>query len=345
MINYILNKRSSKVLPDSVITQEDIRNAKTVLFSVFARYGDGLISIKIIREFMDRYPNKRYFIYVPPQFAPYSKHFLPEAVTVSIFKRNPIDMAKAIYIAHKEQFDIGFNPVGHGSDSEYFASLAKKFAFYKIRNRKDFPQLENIYDRPRVYVGMEAKGWGHAQPKLKSGYENVLICPESTDKYKSMDDDHLAKMIAHIKNYFNTKKIVLAVSPGRERGFKEYEAVILGKGSSRRFLDATQKADLVVAVDAGPMHLADMLGKDTIGVFSITSPEWVMDACSNVFIVRDVDMKGFYCAACEDGSCKKIVCMDRAIERFSPDMPYASDDPEKIDRTKRCPYVLDVNAL
>ena len=42
-MNFLYKKRDRKVIKDCVITSEDISEAKTVLFTVFGRYGDSII--------------------------------------------------------------------------------------------------------------------------------------------------------------------------------------------------------------------------------------------------------------------------------------------------------------
>ena len=53
-------------------TKKDINEANTILFSVFSRYGDGLISFSIIKEFISKYPDKHYIVLTSRQQFPYA---------------------------------------------------------------------------------------------------------------------------------------------------------------------------------------------------------------------------------------------------------------------------------
>lgn len=49
----------SKMKKQNAFTDEDIKNAETVLFSVFSRYGDSIVSFKIMQEFIQKWPEKK----------------------------------------------------------------------------------------------------------------------------------------------------------------------------------------------------------------------------------------------------------------------------------------------
>jgi len=58
------------------ILEQEIADARSVLFAVFARYGDGVIAFKLIREFVKHYPDKRYRLLTTPQALPYAQALL-----------------------------------------------------------------------------------------------------------------------------------------------------------------------------------------------------------------------------------------------------------------------------
>ena len=138
MINYYLKYKTRKIfsIPPSI---EDIKVSGKILFSIFTRYGDTIIDLMIIKEFVKKYPNKDYLIICPKQMEPYVKEFLPNLKCKAFNKRNLFEMAKVIRLLKSESFDIGFNPWSNGLDSCYFISFCKKFLFYK-----DFERPSNI---------------------------------------------------------------------------------------------------------------------------------------------------------------------------------------------------------
>jgi hypothetical protein len=52
MINFLL-RHKTKSLSSSAIKLKDIQNAKKVLFALFTRYGDTIIDLVVIQEFVE----------------------------------------------------------------------------------------------------------------------------------------------------------------------------------------------------------------------------------------------------------------------------------------------------
>ena len=131
MINYYLKYKTRKIssIPPSI---EDIKVSGKILFSIFTRYGDTIIDLMIIKEFVKKYPNKDYLIICPKQMEPYVKEFLPNLKCKAFNKRNLFELAKVIKLLKNERFDIGFNPWSNGLDSCYFISFCKKFLIIAI---------------------------------------------------------------------------------------------------------------------------------------------------------------------------------------------------------------------
>ena len=70
MINYYFKNKMKKIIsiPPKI---NDIRTSKKILFSIFSRYGDTIISLVVVREFIEKYPEKEYLILCPRQMKPY----------------------------------------------------------------------------------------------------------------------------------------------------------------------------------------------------------------------------------------------------------------------------------
>jgi len=61
MINSFLRFKTKYV--DSQSSKlKDIQKANKVLFSLFTRYGDTIIDLVVIKEFIEYYPDKEYLI-------------------------------------------------------------------------------------------------------------------------------------------------------------------------------------------------------------------------------------------------------------------------------------------
>lgn len=273
MINTFLKYQTKSLIP-SDIDSIDINKAQKILFSLFTRYGDTIIDIAVIQEFIDKYPNKLYLILCPKQMVPYIKALLPAVRVVSVNKRNMYDMIKIHILLKKEQFDIGFNPWSNGLDSYFFISYAKSYFPYKEFKK---PKEINHYNIVREYLGLEKKSWIVNNFKLKKHYDNILICPESTDLHRSLKNDVLEEWI----EYFNTGTITIAAMDKRYFR-KNTENFLFQKSAnaSRLFLNLINRSDLVICVDSGPLHLSTILNKPTIGIFYSTDPEYVVNSDS-----------------------------------------------------------------
>ncbi|MDD5641942.1 MAG: hypothetical protein PHX53_09850, partial [Syntrophales bacterium] len=63
MINYLFRRRLRKFREETgELTPRELDQARKVLFALFARYGDVIISLSVIKEFIKKYPGKKYFL-------------------------------------------------------------------------------------------------------------------------------------------------------------------------------------------------------------------------------------------------------------------------------------------
>ncbi|MBT4763416.1 hypothetical protein HOO14_00175, partial [bacterium] len=86
MINLFLKYKTKKI-NNSVPSIESIRGSKKILFSIFTRYGDTIIDLVAIEEFIELYPNKEYLVLCPRQMKPYVNELLPDIDCISLNKR------------------------------------------------------------------------------------------------------------------------------------------------------------------------------------------------------------------------------------------------------------------
>jgi len=130
----------------------DIDRARSVLFAVFARYGDSVIAFKAINRFIARYPDKRYWLITTHQARPYAEALIHAPLQLfSVNKRrNPILLWRLVRLLRRDTPDLGLNPWSHGKESEYFISLCRQFVVY--RSFSNVERLENMYRRVYDYL-------------------------------------------------------------------------------------------------------------------------------------------------------------------------------------------------
>lgn len=310
MIDYLFRRRLGKCQEEAgEITSRDLEQARKVLFALFARYGDVIISLSVIKEFIKKYPGKKYFLITSHQMYPYACKLLADRATVMSFnkRRNPIKLMGIVSLLKREEIDLGFNPWSSGNEAKFIISYARKFYFYN-----GFQGIGNLYDRVRDYLKLP-----HADRVLPQWQtdkvERIVICPCSTARAKSLDPEDLLKLRGQVQQRFPAATVTVALPPREAPSYKLQEKVFIfqkTKAASQAFLNLLEESDLVISVDAGPLHLADKLGLRTIGLFGPTTPLGVLDRVTQVVARRDPSLAGFFCGR----KCREPRCLQRLLE-------------------------------
>ena len=275
LINWFF-KFKKKKLTDFDINSEDIVRSKKIFFCLFTRYGDTIIDIVVIKEFIEEYPNKDYLILCPKQMKPYVNEIIPNIRCISINKRNLIEILKIDLLLKKWSPDIGFNPWSNGFESWYFLSYCKKYKLYKNFLK---PEIINHYEIVRRYLNLEEKNWKINKLLFKFNFKKILICPESTNSNRSITDDQLDMIIKNIKSESSNAKITIA-SISLDF-FKENTTSFIFKkneASSQSFIRLLKDCELIICADSAPLHIANALKKNVIAVFNSTDPSNVLNS-------------------------------------------------------------------
>jgi len=266
-VKLIFKHISKKLNRNLKVTQDDILKANKILFSVFSRYGDSIISFKIIDEFVKKYPNKKYYLITAPQFFPYAKEIVTfsNVKHIKFNKKNPINLVYLTLFLKKENIDLAFNPWSFGEDSEYFLFFAKKYISFK--NFKRFTKIDNLYDRVREYLYLPIYKNKEVENFDIDYNAKTLIAPYSTDITKNLSKEN----VLFLKKLFPNSILALPSDKsylfnGKKFIFKKSEK------KSKEFLSLLKEIDLFIGVDSGPLHLALALNKKSIGIFGPTSP-------------------------------------------------------------------------
>ena len=281
MINSFLRFKTKDV-DSKILELKDIQAANKILFPLFTRYGDTIIDLVVIQEFIDQYPNKEYLILCPRQMKPYVNELLPNIECITLNKRNLFDMFKINRLLKKRKFDIGFNPWSNGLDSCYFLTYCKKFLCYKDFDR---PNTINHYQVVRKYLQLPEQHWKIKQLNLKDNYQKILICPQSTDPGRAISSMQLDTLVFDLNNKYQNPEITIASMD--ESNFRDkcnYFLFRKSAHSSQQFINLVKQSNFVISSDSGPLHIALALNKDVSAFFHTTSPEIVVksDSCLRV---------------------------------------------------------------
>ncbi|MBI5234097.1 MAG: glycosyltransferase family 9 protein [Deltaproteobacteria bacterium] len=321
------------------ITVAEIEACSKVLFTVFTRYGDAIIAFKAISEFAATYGNKDYLLITSPQLFPYARRILgkaPVEIEALDKRRNPVKILMIMRRLGKEGFDMGFNPWSHGEESRFFITYAKMFSFFKGFTER--PGQYNLYKRTREYLNLseplrEGQGGNTFVVENKNKNKKILVSPFSSNHLKSLSADDLKRLIGLLETRYPGSKITIAGAEGM--GLKGVATIMFGKDRSEGFLHALDGCDLFIGVDAGPLHIADIMGKPSVGIFGPTAPESVLDKDTGVQALRLRGLDGMFC---DKKDCKDPVCIHALFEHDAFDLVAAFDFGREIRlEEKKCP--------
>jgi ADP-heptose:LPS heptosyltransferase len=317
LFKYFIAKHSAK---EKKLDKADADSAKKIFFAVFSRYGDGIISFKVIREFIGLYPDKQYLLFTTSQLVPYAREILGENVEfVGVNKRNPFSLVPSLLKLKNFDADLGFNPWSHGDDAEFFVSFAKKYSIFKRFRQWD--KTYNVYDRVREYLSIAVKSDKIVHGNFDvSEAGKIVIAPLSTDVKKNLSKKDLLQLITWIKLKNPNAKITIAAPSGfDDKEFVGINFFVFGKSmkKSNDFLFLIKNCDLFIGVDSGPLHLALCLGKKCIGIFGSNAPETIIDNGFSMISYRHPLLSGIFCFVrnCDNAECIHAV-FDGNIHEF-----------------------------
>lgn len=317
LFKYFIDRHKHK---ESRLNTEDIAVAEKIFFAVFSRYGDGIISFKIIKELTELYPAKRYLLFTTNQLVPYAKEIMGECVeVVGVNKRNPFSLIPSLIKLKKFGANLGFNPWSHGDDAEFFISFAKRF--YSYKKFSHHPKEHNVYDRVREYFCLPTSTQKSLVDDFAiSGIKKIVIAPLSTDIKKNISVEDLEKLVDWLKKDNPEAKIYIAIpKPLRLKNSDGISFFIFGKSAkkSNAFLSILKECDLFVGVDSGPLHLALCMGKKCIGVFGSNAAETIISDGFQIISLRHPRLFGTFCFVrnCEDAKCIHAI-FDGGIANF-----------------------------
>jgi hypothetical protein len=314
----------------AALARADIDTARSVLFAVFARYGDSIIAFKAIDEFIAAHPGKSYRLITTPQTLPYARAIVHTSMPMHGVnkRRHPLRMARLVAALRRAPPDIAFNPWSHGEDSEYFASFARRFFLY--RSFADFTREVNLYRRVRDYLQLPMPA-ARAAPVPIAPAARIVIAPFSTDIRKSLNADDIEKLLRAVRARYAPQRITICAFAGELTRITDPDverfAFSKSDASSEEFLKLLRATDLFIGVDAGPLHVAAALRLPTLGLFGPTAPETILDTDSSIVPLRTPTLEGVFCNVL---SCPDPVCVHQLTAALALDCRVPVDFGRKL---------------
>jgi hypothetical protein len=317
-MNKVLYKCGLKWLRTPEFAGE-LANCREVIVSLLCRYGAAVQALQAILRFSDKHPNCRLNVVTSPQLSPYVDALLRGKCIMHIVSRNnPISVIRTLFSLGINRADLGFNPWSSGPDGLFFASLAKSrrtfSVFWKARaaQGRNF-ERESFHDFLNAYFGIEqespTRSMNHSLPELPT---EILVCPESSGPQRTLDLRHTLQLCEYLQSRWPDAHLTVAAADSQYAlmaGQKNMPFLRLKKSvtSSRQLIERIQAADLVVAVDSGPLNIAIALERPVLALFSNESPERVLPRnLANATVLRHPRMSG---VSCQNAKCREPLCL------------------------------------
>jgi hypothetical protein len=132
------------------ISADELDHARSVLFAVFSRYGDSVITFKVVEEFLRRHSDKHCTLVTTPQALPYAQAIIHWDVKYYALntRHSVLTIARLFYDLRRDPLDLGFNPWSHGKESQVLISFARRF--YPFTDLATTVEWRNHYQRVRA---------------------------------------------------------------------------------------------------------------------------------------------------------------------------------------------------
>ena len=202
---------------------------------------------------------------------------------------------------HKTGFGVPYTREGHHffTDTAYalpshlhqvelFFALAQKFAGLEM--------IQNISPAD-LMLPLNAKEFVWASEQLQAHTEWIAINPMASTPEKTWTQQNYIALINQLQQQYPAKHIVLTGGPGTaEVEFGQYIQQhthrpclnLIGKTTLTQLAAILKQAQLVIAPDTGPLHLANAMATPVIGLYAVTRPEYIgpygqLDNCINLY--------------------------------------------------------------
>jgi heptosyltransferase I len=184
----------------------------------------------------------------------------------------------------KARYTLGFD----SARSQDFQTL---FTNVKVPSPKNKPHVLDgllafaetlgvTLDTPEWDLPTSVENDQWASKQFVSGQKNLLIVPGASKSYKNWYSNGYVEVI----NYAQEKgwHVVLGGSPAAVevelandilKGLDQPITNLVGKSTLLQMLSLVKQADLLIAPDTGPVHLANAVGTPVIGLYAHHNPE------------------------------------------------------------------------
>lgn len=133
---------------------------------------------------------------------------------------------------------------------------------------------------PKWVIPLSSEDHDFARQHLADDRKNLIISPCASHTLRNWPAERYARLADHAIRTHGMK-VILVGSPAPfeaefctaiESAMEETAHNICGKDTLKQLTALLDKADLVVAPDTGPAHIASSMGTDVLGIFAASNP-------------------------------------------------------------------------
>lgn len=134
---------------------------------------------------------------------------------------------------------------------------------------------------PRWHIPLAASDYAFADTHLASDRINMVISPCASHKLRNWPAERYAELADYaIREHAMQVTLVGSPAPFEiaycktiAQAMRETPVNICGKDTLKQLTATLQRADIVVAPDTGPAHIASAMGTDVLGLYAASNPQ------------------------------------------------------------------------
>lgn len=134
--------------------------------------------------------------------------------------------------------------------------------------------------RPRWHIPLGAEDRAFADPFIDSTRINLVINPSASHELRNWPAERYAALADYAVQRYGARIILTGSPSNQERDFcRSIETTmdtaalnLCGRDTLKQLAALLAKADLLIAPDTGPAHIANAMGTDVLGLFAGSNP-------------------------------------------------------------------------
>lgn len=208
--------------------------------------------------------------------------------------------ASVLSLGLKAGVRVGYDKARAKDAQHWFThrQIAPRERAHVLESFMDFARLLGVEDtRPRWDLPIPEAA-RHEARRLTGEAAYALISPCANPRlrnFRNWSAEGYASVIEHLWSQHGLKSVLTGGGSVQEREMGERiralvdaEAVIdaIGGSSLKGLLALIDQARLVIAPDSGPVHMANALGRPTVGLYATTNPERAAPYCWRQAVVN-----------------------------------------------------------